>query len=460
VKGFVSTPDAVVDLMVDKLFHGSPPAPDSTILDPGCGRGAFIAGILRWCCARNLAVPTIIGIESDPKHVAVAAERFAGVSQVQIRHSDFLTPSPERYEYVIGNPPYVPITGLSEMERALYRRNFSVAKGRFDLYLLFFEQALGQLRPGGRLVFITPEKFLYVDTARHLRELLGEFYVEQLHFLTEETFGDLVTYPLVTLVTKAASVDRTTVITRDGDVSSVRLNGQSSSWLPLLLGAEENHATLTLRDVCLRISCGVATGADSVFVVRTDELGRDLAPFARPTIAGRLLTRDGAMDDSQRLLMPYDTNGRLMPEAQLGALGRYLNEPSRRARLLARTCVVRKAWYAFHETPPLPDLLKPKLLCKDITASPFFVPDTVGAIVPRHSVYYIVPSDSSQLADLADYLNSGPARDWLRANSQRAANGFLRLQSHTLKRLPIPVEFASSCSATRVPPRRSRARSA
>jgi hypothetical protein len=91
-------------------------------------------------------------------------------------------------------------------------------------------------------------------------------------------------------------------------------------------------------------------------------------------------------------------------------------------------------------------MLRPKLICKDITSEPFFVTDPTGQLVPRHSVYYIVPRNPNHLDGLAEYLNSMEARDWLRGHCQRAANGFLRLQSHVLKRLPIPSELFSGAT--------------
>ena len=41
----------------------------------------------------------------------------------------------------------------------------------------------------------------------------------------------------------------------------------------------------------------------------------------------------------------------------------------------------------------------------------------------------------------AIHLNSAQATEWLRAHCQRAAKGFLRMQSHVLKRLPLPSSF-------------------
>ena len=42
------------------------------------------------------------------------------------------------FDYIIGNPPYVPIEGLDEAEKGRYKAAFLTAQGRFDLYLLFF----------------------------------------------------------------------------------------------------------------------------------------------------------------------------------------------------------------------------------------------------------------------------------------------------------------------------------
>jgi len=196
----------------------------------------------------------------------------------------------------------------------------------------------------------------------------------------------------------------------------------------------------------MRISCGVATGADMVFVLNDEDVPAALLRFAHPTISGRQISEGKAVQTHSSMLVPYDDDGVIMPERSLGALGRYLSEPNRRQQLLNRTCTARKRWYAFHENPPMRELHRPKLLCKDITAAPFFVIDRAGDIIPRHSTYYIVPIDTSCLEKLAAHLNSPPSREWLRAHCQRAANGFLRLQSHVLKRLPIPVSLVPSAS--------------
>lgn len=249
MKAFVPTPEPIVDLMVEKLFRGLPPTSESTILDPGCGRGAFVAGVVRWCEKNSAPMPRVIGIDSNPEHARFSARRFAGLDSVEIRYADFLRSTEERFDYIIGNPPYVPLTGLSDVEREEYRRSYATATRRFDLYLLFFEQALSMLKPNGRLVFITPEKFLYVDTARPLRELLAQVFLEELHFVGEDTFGELVTYPLITTATRSPRAGPTRVVHRDGQVATTLFKPGGSSWLPAIHGHKPAEHTRTLADV-------------------------------------------------------------------------------------------------------------------------------------------------------------------------------------------------------------------
>jgi adenine-specific DNA-methyltransferase len=84
MKGFVPTPQPIVDLMVGKLFEGRWPEKGDLVLDPGCGKGEFIAGVLRWCAVHGAPIPTVVGVENDPHNWSPAHNRFLGIPQVKI----------------------------------------------------------------------------------------------------------------------------------------------------------------------------------------------------------------------------------------------------------------------------------------------------------------------------------------------------------------------------------------
>ncbi len=79
--------------------------------------------------------------------------------------------------------------------------------------------------------------------------------------------------------------------------------------------------------------------------------------------------------------------------------------------------------------------------------TPAFYVDAVGLVVPRHSVYYLVPRNRRLLRPLAEFLNSEAARQWIAAHAQRAASGYLRLQSHVIKELCVPREILKTADA-------------
>ncbi|WP_256702904.1 HsdM family class I SAM-dependent methyltransferase [Burkholderia ubonensis] len=448
MKGHVPTPDALVDEMVERLFADNLPRETDQLLDPGCGGGAFIAGVLRWCKTNDLEPPKITGVELNPALAAKARKRFADYPSVQIVHADYLVTSlGQTFRFVIGNPPYVSLAKLGgDAQRDRYRARFVSARGRFDLYMLFFERALEDLAVNGRLVFITPEKFLYVASAAPLRQLLvAQLRVSAIDLAPENVFPGFTTYPAITTLDKDTGADQlTSVQLRCGTGRAISIPTDGQSWWPRLMGDDAQHASSVLGDICVRVSAGIATGADGVYVRDIASVPAQLRAFAKPAIAGKDLTPETSTPAPQRaILVPYADNGTLLSSEKLGPLGVYLSESVNEERLKRRTCVRRKPWYAFHDNYPV-DILRPKIIFKDITKSPRFWVDRTGGIIPLHSVYYIVPKQIDQLDELCDWLNGVEAGRWLAANCQRAANGYLRLQSAVLRRLPVPEGIFSS----------------
>lgn len=442
MKGHVPTPDALVDVMVARLFAERPPRANDRLLDPGCGDGAFIAGVLRWCRASGLRPPRTIGVELNPALASKARRRFADYPSVQIVNADYLvSPAATPFRYIIGNPPYVSLTRLGgEKQRDRYRARFATARGRFDLYMLFFERALEDLAGNGRLVFVTPEKFLYVATAERLRRLIAtKAGVRAIDLAPEDVFPGFTTYPAITTLQSGEAVSSSThVQLRDGTRRTVTLPTDGQSWWPWVQSGDSEPGTSRLADLCVRVSAGIATGADDIYVRDVGTVPTQLRAFAKPAMAGRDLTLGAPMPAPRRvILVPYADDGSLLPSERLGSLGKYLGSPANAAMLTRRTCTKRKPWYAFHDSYPV-EILRPKIIFKDIAKTPQFWVDREGGVVPLHSVYYIIPERTDLLDSLCEWLNSEQSRRWLVANCQRAANGYIRLQSSVLRRMPLP----------------------
>lgn len=79
-----------------------------------------------------------------------------------------------------------------------------------------------------------------------------------------------------------------------------------------------------------------------------------------------------------------------------------------------------------------------------------FRAEQTGEVVPRHSVYYIIPQHHVDFDGLLEYLNGPKARAWLEANAQKAHNDYYRMQSKVLKKLPVPEEMGKTKQTTLV----------
>ena len=457
MKGHVPTPPEVTDQMIEELFDKNPPANGDTILFPGTGDGPFITAVKRYCDEHNYSVPEGVAIDLNADLLKDAREANGNIP-VEFEERDFLTVDEDdygRFEYVVGNPPYVPIEGLSEEEKARYKSKFSTAEGRFDLYVLFFEKSLELLADEGRLVFILPEKFEYTHTTSELRRLMTQYHVERINHAPEDTFDDHVTYPTITTI-HDRDTNETQVIRRDNSEDVVELPRDGSSWASTVRAAGTDafdyDTGVTLNDVTKRVSCGLATGRDSIFVQSKEEVPNQLVDegWTYPTTSGKQLTVNDGPNSDDVIICPYDEHGNLVPEDELGGFGDWAK--LHREELESRSCVKKgKVWYSWHENPPMEDIYgEEKILTKDVCETPEFWTEREGDVIPRHSVYYVIPNDGVGINHLLEYLNSPKARAWLEANAQKAHNDYYRMQSKVLKELPVPVNLGGTKQTTLV----------
>lgn len=444
------TPPELADKMVEELVGELDQLSESRFLFPGVGAGPFVAALERYCDRTGQDFPSSVAVDTDRKCIEEASERF-GHLPIEFQEEDFLSEDLDigAFDYVVGNPPYVPIQRLNKEEREKFKRQFESAFSRFDLYFLFFERSVQLLRDGGRLAFVTPEKFEYVESARPLRKLLTRYGVDLLHHLEDEEFAGYTAYPCLTVLTKSEVDDDTVVQMKDGSRRSICLPTSGESWASSIRSQAQNVSSseVFLKDVTERISVGVATGADRIFTGRREDLPLEIEEnWAVPTVSGESLERNNGVEASEYVFVcPYDQEGELVEESELGLLAEWLSMTSEREeKLRQRSCVQKQGerWYGWHENPQMEDLLQQKILWRDITDKPKFWIDRTGEVIPRHSVYYLIPEDGVDIEELKSCLNTPEVRDWLFANCQRARNGYIRLQTSVISDLPVPETLA------------------
>jgi phospholipid N-methyltransferase len=157
----------IVKYMIDKLS----PKPYSLILEPCAGDGVFIDALLKQENNVNIDV-----FELDPKEADKLKNSFSCYNNISIRNEDTLLYRDfinekynNKYDFVIANPPY---GAWQDIEKRKILKKFYPKLYVKETYSTFLYLCLNLLRPGGRLVFITPDTYLNLHMHTYLRKYL------------------------------------------------------------------------------------------------------------------------------------------------------------------------------------------------------------------------------------------------------------------------------------------------
>lgn len=148
----------------------------------------------------------IVAYEIDTDKVKVCIERLnalAGEFELQnitwnIHREDFLKNSKEKYDYIIGNPPYITYHDLDEKEREYLRGNFiSCKEGRFDYSYAFIEASINALNKNGKLVYLLPYSIIKNKFANTLRTYISPYITAIYDYTGIKVFPDAITSSVI-----------------------------------------------------------------------------------------------------------------------------------------------------------------------------------------------------------------------------------------------------------------------
>lgn len=149
------------------------------------------------------------------------------------------------FDVIIGNPPYINAIQLTktvgEETKNYWKSKYSSAKGTYDIYVLFFEQALNLCKEGGYVSFITPNKYLSSPYGIALREHIAKNYklVKVVDLSRVKVFDDPSVYPIITVLQKTTPKKEYEIITEtifsentSKDKQSYKISSKTLTLLP------------------------------------------------------------------------------------------------------------------------------------------------------------------------------------------------------------------------------------
>lgn len=166
------TPRSVREALLNKLPNT---INEPKILDPSCGTGEFLITAKEYF--KN---PKLYGWDIDDKLTNIAKKL---VPEAKFKSADSLLDEEyEKYDFVIGNPPYYEFTHSKKI-----REKFgSVINGRVNIFNLFIYQGIKWLKDGGYLAYVVPPSMNNGAYFLKLRKFIVEnANIEYLHILND-----------------------------------------------------------------------------------------------------------------------------------------------------------------------------------------------------------------------------------------------------------------------------------
>jgi len=199
--GIFLTPDDVVKAMIKFVK----PKIGQKVLDPACGSGTFlIEQIKLWNSSIHEDLKLEIwGNDKNPRMILISELNLGYRSNCIFNKTldDFLFPSnakledwfkPNTFDYIFTNPPFGVMLDNDQFNLSSFATCFhsnGTVKKRQNSEIVFIEQCLKFLKPGGTLAIITPKSIITNATFKEGRNALNKLgYAYAITFLPPETF--------------------------------------------------------------------------------------------------------------------------------------------------------------------------------------------------------------------------------------------------------------------------------
>lgn len=273
------------------------------VLEPSCGDGAFFQAMAE---VGEFKRSAITGFELDEDEAGKATRRAKELrlQGAKVHSEDFLGwaidnmgKGGERFDAVVGNPPFVRYQFLPPQFQVRAAAIFEELGLKFtkhtNAWVPFILASMSLLRPGGRLAMVVPAEIIHVTHAQSLRSYLGKECRRLVIIDPEELWFDGTLQGAVILMAekrsspkqKAEGLGMVPVRGREflrrppsevfAEPQSINGKTVAGKWTRALLDLEtrelfdelEAHSEVHRFDDIARVDVGIVTGANKFFLV-------------------------------------------------------------------------------------------------------------------------------------------------------------------------------------------------
>lgn len=385
--GQVMTPANIVDYMLDDILCLTDEEKEKCLfLENSCGNGAFIKGLLERGVPKEHIYACDIDKEISEEITSLIPENNFYLGSIFDKEEAWAN----KFDFVIGNPPYVRIHNIEYTLKEKLKKNYKFCHGMFDLYMAFYEIGLKMLKEMGSLLYISSNSFVKSASGRAMRDYIEknnllEYYE---NFENSKKFENYSTY---TCIIKLGKTKNTIAIPWKTNRERVGLSYTS-------------------------LQNGIATLADKIFI------SNDFSQLEPDLIHPILKASNG---EKKYVIVPPKTEEELQKYPKT-----YNYLLSFKDELLSRSLAGKTQWFEFGRSQGLVHMNEEKI--------------AIGTVVPYSGIkLYRLPKEwyvysglyatSKDLDILEEELLSEQLLDYLVENGKPMSGEYVQIGSKLLK---------------------------
>lgn len=480
--GQVFTPHWVVEKMLDNVEYRGSSVLDKKILEPSAGDGVFVCEAVKRLIQESLKenltteetrkklAENIYAFEIDTilfekliENTSNVANEY-GIENVawnfhNVNSLHIYTEFKEKFDYIIGNPPYIRVHSISQEDREYIRSKFQLCKeGTMDIYFIFFEIAEYMCKKGGVISYITPNTFMRTKIGEVLRtwmldskNLKSIIDFKGLQVFNESTFTSICT------LEKGAELDSFSVF--DGENNFERLEdisyaeARTRAWD--FYSKEENQFIKNQLNGSHKVSdyydvqCAICTLRDKLYIQKVEnwDLNEETVLFNGFEVEKGILhpVEKGTKYNGNRtnlyMLFPYHMDGEdykpfeenfFMEKYPLAY--HYLNH--HKEDLLKRDMDSAQHWYIFGRSQGIRNSKKVKLVFKSIVRN--HIENLDVHVVPEDTfIYSGIYITGENIMALKEILESVDFAKYLSLRGLNKAGGYKEINTKMIKNFCI-----------------------
>lgn len=442
------------------------------IIENSCGDGQILIEIvdryIKDCIKNNRKIidikngleQDIYGAELDSIHYEKCIQNLNAIAKkyklVEVKWNiiqrDILQEKMNiKFDYVVGNPPYIKYKLLDDETRKFVRSNFEVCSiGKFDYCYAFIEHGIKNLNDKGKMAYLIPNSIFKNVFAQQLREYIKTNLTDIYDYTTQKLFTkknlesiekDILTSSAVIIIDKnknTKSINYHDIINKkEFKINKKNLN---SKWIFNV----ENKQEIKVKKDSIRFgdyfkaSNTIATLYNKAFVVskyiqkENYIITEDNYKIENGILKNAVSPRSLNSNIKEKIIFPYYfKNGELIKytekELKTKFPSAYAYLKSNKSKLLERKSDVSAKWYEYGRSQAISQSDKEKLLLSTVITKEVKVYNLSRETIPYSGIY--ITGDKEKLNEAKKILQSEKFLQYVKDIGINASGESIRITS-------------------------------